>query len=496
MQGDWGELGHHLIVKAFNAWRCWVARSSRRNILLAAGAPVALGLVFVDDPGSSPAAHPDLDFEPIPAFARQYRTACSTCHTAAPKLNVLGEAFRLNGYRMPASNLLIREDDPVSLGAEPWKDLWPRAIWPGTIPGQVPLALRIQSDLQITRDSRQDFGWTYRLPHEIYLLAGTTFGDGIGAFFEAEWSEEEGLEVVQAKVKFQDLLPFLPERALNLWAGLQDPYLMTFTGRQIDRAARQKYSWQSIRLSDLITEPPGFPGSGPSDHKLGGTFPSLEFNGLLGSRTYWGVGLAQGLSDGATDRNHQKDVYLKLRHKIGGLDLEGNYSTPEGTPDAYQGQLLDRSLILEGFAYWGDEGLSGEPGGEHRAYGFAARWLHSRLDAGVGFVVRRFDPLWLSEGDGSAEARAAFARAEYMFWPWVIGSLKFDRLTVGLPSSAPPTWELRNASEGRVMPGVILLLRQNLRAVIEGEWFTLHRPTTSEGLRKPHNLWIRLDLAF
>jgi hypothetical protein len=54
---------------------------------------------------------------PIPAFARMYRTACSTCHTAAPKLNVLGEAFRLNGYEMPQTRLLERADEPVPLGA-------------------------------------------------------------------------------------------------------------------------------------------------------------------------------------------------------------------------------------------------------------------------------------------------------------------------------------------------------------------------------------------
>jgi len=153
-------------------------------------------------------------------------------------------------------------------------------------------------------------------------------------------------------------------------------------------------------------------------------------------------------------------------------------------------------MILEGFAYWGDEGRLGEAGGEHGSYGLSVRWLHSRLDSGVGFVERSFDLPWLSGGGGSIGAHTVFARTEYMFWPWVIGSLKLDRLTVDLPSNAPAAWELRNASADRVMPGVILLLRQNLRAVIEGEWFTRHQLTALDGLPKPHNLWIRLDLAF
>ncbi|HUM11217.1 MAG TPA: hypothetical protein VLT82_09745 [Myxococcaceae bacterium] len=36
----------------------------------------------------------------IPAFARKYNVACSTCHEAWPKLNDFGQLFRDNGYRM------------------------------------------------------------------------------------------------------------------------------------------------------------------------------------------------------------------------------------------------------------------------------------------------------------------------------------------------------------------------------------------------------------
>ena len=41
------------------------------------------------------------DAEAIPAFARKYKTACITCHATFPRLTALGEAFRLNGYKMP-----------------------------------------------------------------------------------------------------------------------------------------------------------------------------------------------------------------------------------------------------------------------------------------------------------------------------------------------------------------------------------------------------------
>jgi len=41
----------------------------------------------------------------IPAFARKYQVACTTCHTAFPQLNGFGEAFAGNGYQLPGEDL-------------------------------------------------------------------------------------------------------------------------------------------------------------------------------------------------------------------------------------------------------------------------------------------------------------------------------------------------------------------------------------------------------
>lgn len=60
----------------------------------------------------------------IPAFARKYRASCSTCHIAYPALNSFGKAFKARGYRLPAEEKFIK-DDPVSLGAPAWKQVFP-----------------------------------------------------------------------------------------------------------------------------------------------------------------------------------------------------------------------------------------------------------------------------------------------------------------------------------------------------------------------------------
>ena len=44
--------------------------------------------------------------EAIPAFTRQHKTECSTCHTIYPELNEYGEAFQKNSY--------VKKSEPVA----------------------------------------------------------------------------------------------------------------------------------------------------------------------------------------------------------------------------------------------------------------------------------------------------------------------------------------------------------------------------------------------
>ena len=46
---------------------------------------------------------------------------------------------------------------PVMLGAPANKELWPKAIWPGTIPGISPIGLRYNNYFQYTSGSRNQF---------------------------------------------------------------------------------------------------------------------------------------------------------------------------------------------------------------------------------------------------------------------------------------------------------------------------------------------------
>src|SRR3990172_13445353 len=79
----------------------------------------------------------------IPTVARKYKTSCTTCHYAYPKLNAFGKAFKNNGYRYPnGQDPEMTKEEPVSMGSEGYKKVFPNAIWPSDIAGTTPLSFR------------------------------------------------------------------------------------------------------------------------------------------------------------------------------------------------------------------------------------------------------------------------------------------------------------------------------------------------------------------
>lgn len=118
---------------------------SRRLLLLGTLAVVALSLTM---PCRSYA---------IPAFARMYNTSCSTCHLDFPKLNDFGKAFKDAGFKFPENDESMLKIPPVMLGAPAQVEIWPKAIWPGTMPGQPPIGLRMNNFFQVTGSKRNNF---------------------------------------------------------------------------------------------------------------------------------------------------------------------------------------------------------------------------------------------------------------------------------------------------------------------------------------------------
>src|ERR1700739_2247030 len=87
----------------------------------------------------------------IPAFSRKYQTSCTTCHNNYPELNDFGEAFKKNGFKFPKDDEVFVKEPPVLLGSKAQKETFPGAVYPGEIPGYLPIAFRYEGNFTVNR---------------------------------------------------------------------------------------------------------------------------------------------------------------------------------------------------------------------------------------------------------------------------------------------------------------------------------------------------------
>ena len=109
----------------------------------------------------------------IPAFARKYQTSCTTCHNNYPELNDFGEAFKKNGFKFPKDDDTFVKEPPVLLGAKAQKEAFPGAVYPGELPGNLPIAFRYSGN----------FTWNKKQPAGVIaqrLFLFGKIGPGVG----------------------------------------------------------------------------------------------------------------------------------------------------------------------------------------------------------------------------------------------------------------------------------------------------------------------------
>jgi hypothetical protein len=157
----------------------------------------------------------------IPAFARKYDLPCSFCHSAFPKLNDVGVAFRDNGYRLGNDR-----DNPVNQ---------PGAYFPLAFRTPVGYQYTIQThqatledpDQTIRSGSFQDFG--------LDILSVGTLAEKISYNLVFVLSDQSTIGLESAWIRFDELadsswlnlkagifemdVPFSTKRILTLSAG-------------------------------------------------------------------------------------------------------------------------------------------------------------------------------------------------------------------------------------------------------------------------------------
>lgn len=427
--------------------------SGRRNILFFIA--TAATLLFINVPSASA----------IPAFARKYATSCTTCHVGFPKLNAFGEAFRLNGYRMPKETEDQIKIKPVSLGADAYKRMWPNAIYPSDLPGQVPLALNVKMasvyGSSLDENGRAIVHNDFQFPQEANLFAGGTLGDHMSFLGEVTWAENaDGSTDTEIERMHLQAGNFIgPEHLVNIKIGKFAPNL--------DDGFHEMWLSTDNGIDTLFTfNPIGLRGgTGLAEDGGGISLPEnvkgIELYGVGQHRFFYTAGVVNGLgpsASGNVDGNASKDFYARADYKFGGMGLDGDTTGVTLPPENWR----ERSLRVGILGYHGngsgiDFPFTDDTGAtvnvEDRSFnrtGVYASWWFDDLNV-FGVAMTGRDNLDTFDADGnridtaSHHFKAWFVQGDYVIRPPLQASLRYEAAT---PPSEAEAQSLRalNAS--------------------------------------------------
>lgn len=407
--------------------------------------------------------------EAIPVFARRYQTACTTCHIIEPKLNAFGIAFRNNGYRIPiGEEQLVRTPD-TPLGAPAWKQLWPKAMWPGSIPGMPPIAFRFSSDASVQPANAVKLNFNF--PSGVNFYFAGAEGAGISFFGNVFVSGATGtVSVDRAYVQFR-LTPDTPGRnPLMLKVGRietrAEPFSQTFrrTTAQAFNVADFRPVAGAVALRDHDAGVEVW-GSVTGPHDRGG----IEY----------AVGVVQGTA-GRAENNNFKDYYGAVSYKLGGLGVVGaRVGAEEGG-----GPPIERSVSVGVFSYTGRglPALTGVTENRFSRTGIKADAWVGKLNL-FGAVATGTDEL-RGASPRTVTARASMVEADYLVLPWVMPSLRVERTTFSDRQDVVT-----------VVSALSVLVRANVRVLAEGRFYNDARSSTGARINANDGV-VRLEFLF
>lgn len=404
--------------------------------------------------GWAPSAHA------VPPFARRYGFSCGTCHVGGPpKLSPFGEAFRDNGYRIPGEDPSFLRDPPIPLGSEKrmrLPDAWKNNVWPGELPGSLPIGVTGTLGGQLTLPPAATGDAPTAAPRAtVSLLLAGSLGEHL-SLFGIVTASPEGVSVDQIFGQGRSLLArVLGENTLNIKVGRM----------ALDLFAVQPRLGRSALFSlpqSLTIGRDGFALSNPAD--------GIELYGLLGGRLKWVFAAVNGQKP-LDDFSTRRDLAGRLQLKLFGNRLDLRDAAPE-----------DPVHVLLGALFYAGVGVVVPTlpevrfGNEVTRLGMDVRLRARKLDLlGQVLLGQDTDPLGL--GDRVRHLSWSLS-VEYALFPWLQPLVRFEE-------SRADTVLI--SDRRRLVLGIQGFVRPNVRVRIEG----------AAGLsdREPHVLLADLFLA-
>jgi hypothetical protein len=413
----------------------------------------------------------------IPAFARKYQTSCTTCHNNYPELNDFGEAFKKNGFKFPKDDELFIKEPPVLLGAKAQREAFPKAVFPGEIPGAIPLGFRYSGFASYNNRQPTALGFQPRsdlfMPNTFTIIGAGSFGPNISFWVDDDISVggangDGGLG--DGYLKINDLGRYLhmPKDTLNVRFGQFELDLPFTQARGVNPTGYDVYSQAGFA---------GVQGTTNNPFEFASPQRGIEIGGYPNDGNFsWSFSLVNG-SNGDAAMRSSKDIYIRVSQRF---NLERDPSVRKEVQAAGPTGPRDHTSIRFGAFYYRGNNHLNQDGSLFPGLGTLKQPFY-RLGGDFRFKYRQFelyglgmfghDNNLLVDTEEQTVTRGVpvnfsggFTQAQYWIYPWMIAIMRYDFVN-------SPTDFLNGASanftRNRVSPGMQFLIRSNIKAVFE-----------------------------
>ena len=399
----------------------------------------------------------------IPAFARKYKTSCTTCHTIFPKLNPFGEQFRRNGYRFPGIDSDSTKAEPLALGTDEQKKMFPDAGWPGLLSPFPPIAFAFNGQAIFHPDKNSSAGIADNhavanldgLVEEGHLWAAGSIDDSI-TFYSELTVAAGGADLETAAVFFNDLVG--PAHAVNLAVGRR---IGTYTSFQNHGSYFADLMMPQVPVTALH-------GATSDPFVFNDNHNGIEVNGVLGCRFDYSAGFAAGTN---FDARNSANIYGHVGYKFGGATLDGSETGDVEQDHARHDHVgSEKAVTVDAFAYrsisrFNDAGMPGaippvDPvltKNTSLTFGGAVRAQLAELEVDVGLFFQNDD--YVSSVSPSTNTVSQWNEVSYLIHPWLAVGGRVEYLRI-MPNGASAVSDLR------IVPGVAALIRPNLKLTL------------------------------
>ncbi len=377
------------------------------------------------------------DASAIPAFARKYHTACSTCHLAFPVRNGFGDAFRNNGYRFPDSTdeEMVKEE-PIKLGSDAYKKLFPKAIWPSDMPNMPSLGFLARVDASLPKDRVTGKYRDSEINEELGIFFGGTITEQISYFGDFSITPESAS---LGRIVF--LWNFRP--GISLAAGT-----VGFP-EQFD-----------LISSNAADGPDGFAAQLPNPNKG----VELRLAGNFGNNGGYTFVAGVGRNSQTDGNSHEGEVsggsfadtrYARATVKFGGTGAMSGSGGELG--NQYIG--LDNSITIGANIYNSSRG--GNVNAESYTYGLTKNAYSGDIKINYGNLrliaqYAHFCEVIDADGTNWGARNALSLEGDYWIFPWLFGVFRYEHMKDKL-----------NGEYTKLIPGIGVLLRPNVKIGIQ-----------------------------